>query len=306
MNLNTGYLASTGFWVAVMSDYRIKDGSTGTEILPENKGTQCAGITVYNNSVFGSELFLFNITNLSSYLDLQLFISRTASDGHASDINAIYVLPSISFGSLSNFTQHTASFGGQNFSYYTIPQTTSITTFDTTVGKITSFTGVTIRNNKCFCYPYNYILASNNQGSTNIYKYENFSTANCVFENQFSINVGGSGRIVPKAYKGMVYAEDEALPLGKYPTCAWSCDAFTNWLTQNSVNIAVNAGLTAGSIAGGVVTAGGGFTGQGLQMSNELSLAQQTNLVAGGTMSVANSTGSIIGQFYQINIALSI
>ena len=38
----------------------------------------------------------------------------------------------------------------------------------------------------------------------NIYKYEDFTTENCVFENQFSISIGGSGRLVPKNYKDIV------------------------------------------------------------------------------------------------------
>lgn len=299
---DSSYSNATGYWVAVMSDYRIKDNSTGNEIDPTNRGLQCAGISLYNNCIYGSELFLFNILTTSNLTDLALFLQRTASDGHASDINAIYVLPSMSFSSLANFTQHTASAGGISFSFYTIPYTTTPKTFDTTVNKLTSFTGVTIRNNKCYCYPYNYILASNNQGSTNIYKYENFSSASCVFENQFSINVGGSGRVVPKSYKGMSYAEDEAIPLGKYPTCAWSCDAFTNWLTQNSVNIAVSAGLTAGSLAGGIITAGGGFSGEGLSLANEISTANQASLVANSGMSVASGVGGLIGQFYQASL----
>ena len=63
------------------------------------------------------------------------------------------------------------------------------------------------------------MLVSNNQGNYNIFKYENFSTENCEFENQFAITIGGSGRLVAKNYKGQETADDEALPLGKYPTC---------------------------------------------------------------------------------------
>ena len=38
------------------------------------------------------------------------------------------------------------------------------------------------------------------------------------------------------------------MPLGKYPTCEWSSDAFTNWLTQNSVNESVGIANFAGSM----------------------------------------------------------
>lgn len=273
-----------GYWIAVASNWTIKDGSDGTEILESNKGTQYSGITVYDNTVFGTQLFFFNITSLSSFADLVLLLLRTNVDGHIEDVQNIFILPYVAIDQ-SKLTQHTASVGGQNFSFYTMGYDLTPEKFNTVINKITAFSDYTPKNNKCFVYPYNYLFVSNNQGSNNIYKYEDFNTENCVFENQFSIAIGGSGRIVPKNYKGMATNDDEALALGKYPTCAWSSDAFTNWLTQNSVNMAVSLGLTAGAIAGTIAT--GGATAP---------------ILAGAVMSVAGNIGSTIGQFYQASL----
>ena len=273
-----------GYWIAVASNWQIKDGSDGTEILESNKGTQYSGITVYDNTVFGTQLFFFNITSLSSFTDLVLLLLRTNSDGHIEDVQNIFILPDVAIEQ-SKLTQHTASVGGQNFSFYTMGYDITPEKFNTVINKINAFSDYTPKNNKCFVYPYNYLFVSNNQGSNNIYKYEDFNTENCVFENQFSIAIGGSGRIVPKNYKGMATNDDEALALGKYPTCAWSSDAFTNWLTQNSVNMAVSLGLTAGAIAGTIAT--GGATAPAL---------------TGAVMSVAGNIGNTIGQFYQASL----
>lgn len=273
-----------GYWIAVASNWKIKDGSTGTETLESNKGIQNSGITVYDNTVFGTQLFFFNITELSSFTNLALLLLRTNVDGHIEDVENIFILPNVAIEQ-SKLTQHTASVGGQNFSFYTMGYDLTPEKFNTEINKITSFSDYTPKNNKCFVYPYNYLFVSNNQGSNNIYKYEDFNTEKCIFENQFSIAIGGSGRIVPKNYKGMATNDDEALALGKYPTCAWSSDAFTNWLTQNSVNMAVSLGLTAGSIAGTIAT--GGATAPAL---------------AGAVMSVAGNIGNTIGQFYQASL----
>lgn len=278
------YRNDYGYWIAVASNWKIKDGSDGTEVLESNKGTQNAGITVYDNTVFGTQLFFFHITDLSSFKDLVLLLLRTNADGHIEDVQNIFILPDVAIEQ-SKLTQHTASVGGENFSFYTMSYDMSPKKFNTEINKITSFSDYTPKNNKCFVYPYNYIFVSNNQGSNNIYKYEDFNTEKCIFENQFSIAIGGSGRIVPKNYKGMATNDDEALALGKYPTCAWSSDAFTNWLTQNSVNMAVSLGLTAGAIAGTIAT--GGATAPAL---------------AGAVMSVAGNIGSAIGQFYQASL----
>lgn len=273
-----------GYWIAVASNWKIKDGSTGTETLESNKGTQNFGITVYNNTVFGTQLFFFNITELSSFTDLVLLLLRTNVDGHIEDVENIFILPDAAIEQ-SKLTQHTASVGGQNFSFYTMGYDLTPKKFNTEINKITSFSDYTPKNNKCFVYPYNYLFVSNNQGSNNIFKYEDFNTEKCIFENQFSIAIGGSGRIVPKNYKGMATNDDEALALGKYPTCAWSSDAFTNWLTQNSVNMAVSLGLTAGSIAGTIATGGAAAPA-----------------IAGAVMSVAGNIGNTIGQFYQASL----
>ena len=110
-----------------------------------------------------------------------------------------------------------------------------------------------------------------------------------MFENQFSISIGGSGRIVPKNYKGMEKNEDEALALGKYPTCGWSSDAFINWLTTNSVNMIASVTLTAGGIASAIAT--GGATAP---------------IVAGSILSGAGMTANVIGQFHKESLAPNI
>lgn len=275
-----------GYWIAVASNWKIKDGSSGAELLESDKGTQYAGITVYDNTVFGTQLFFFHITALSSFADLVLLLLRTNADGHIEDVQNIFILPDVAIDQ-SKLQSHSAKvISDENkFRFYTMSYDMSPEKFKTEIDKITSFSDYKPKNNKCFVYPYNYLFVSNNQGSNNIYKYEDFNTKKCIFENQFSIAIGGSGRIVPKNYKGMATNDDEALALGKYPTCAWSSDAFTNWLTQNSVNMAVSLGLTAGAIAGTIAT--GGATAP---------------ILAGAVMSVAGNIGNTIGQFYQASL----
>lgn len=277
-----------GYYVGVLSNWEIKDGSNGTEILPINKGRQNAGISVYDNTVFGEKLFLFNITSLSSFTDLALFILRTNSDGHIEDINNIFIIPNLAI-TVSQLVQHTATVGEQSFHWYTLNYDMSPTKFNTTITKRHSFTNFQPKNNKCFVYPYNYLFVSNNNGSNNIFKYEDFTSNSCVFENQFSIAIGGSGRLVPKNYKNMNTNDDEALPTGKYPTCAWSSDAFTNWLTQNGVNLVASIALTAGGVATAIATGGATLP-----------------IVAGAITSVAGTVAGTIGQFNQASLAPNI
>lgn len=249
-----------------------------------DKGTQNAGISIYDNTVFGEQLFLFKITFLSTFKNLALFLLRTNSDGHIEDVNNIFILPNLAILE-GNLVQHTASVVGEEFNWDTLKYDMNPTKFNTTIIKRHSFSNFIPKNNKCFVYPYNYLFVSNNNGSNNIYKYEDFTTENCVFENQFSIAIGGSGRLVPKDYKNMSTNDDEALPTGKYPTCAWSSDAFTNWLTQNGVNLVASIALTAGGVATAIATGGATLP-----------------IVAGTITSVAGTVAGTIGQFNQASL----
>ena len=238
------YNTSDGYWVVIESNWEIKNYSREDS---EEKGTQHAGISVYNGVVFSGKLNFFKIIGKESFADVALYIYRTNVDKHIADIQQIFILP---YGAVeeSNLSARNGSIGNKTFDYYVCNYTVEPKKFNTIIDKRHVYSDYSPKNNKCFVYPYNYLLVTNNQGSNNIYKYENFNSDKCVFENQFVITVGGSGRIVPKNYKGMDYNNDESIPLGKYPTCSWSSDAYTNWLAQNSINMQISTFLSGASI----------------------------------------------------------
>lgn len=143
--------------------------------------------------------------------------------------------------------------------------------------------GFTPKNNKLLTYPYSFLRITNNLGSVNDYKFEDFQTdeeGNIVFNIVGVPCVGFSGKIRPKNYQGFLYNEDESLNLGKYPTLSWSSDGFTNWLTQNAVNLGISsilavAGATAQFAEGKVVS---------------------------GTLTVAGNIAQTVGSFYNSSL----
>ncbi len=48
---------------------------------------------------------------------------------------------------------------------------------------------------------------------------------------------GGSIRAFPENYNGDGIGTDESITVGKFPQLAWSNDLYTNWQTQNGVNL---------------------------------------------------------------------
>lgn len=225
------------FWIAVTTSWQPTDNTS-------SGGEQFSGISVYNKQVFGTRLALFRIVNLSDLLNLALFIIRTNADKHIADIENMFIVPDALID-MSKITKHDLIANlpddkTQNYYYYTPEYSFDIAEIEQNIDKVTSFFDFVPKNNKCFVYPYNYLLVSNNTGNTNIYKYEDFYSNQAKFKIQLAISVGCSGRLVPLNYKRMVQADDESLPLAKYPTCSWSSDAFTNWLTQQAVNLSTN------------------------------------------------------------------
>lgn len=147
--------------------------------------------------------------------------------------------------------------------------------------------GYVPKNNKLLQYPYRYLLASNNNGTEVVYKYEDFYTKNATtgektianqkFQISGVLSVGCSVRMIPLDYKGITKNEIEGINLGKYPALNWNSDAFTNWMTQNGVNTALN-------VAGSVLS-----TGVGVVTGNPVGIAS-------GVLSIAGSIGEIYKQ----------
>ena len=103
--------------------------------------------------------------------------------------------------------------------------------------------------------------------------------------------------------------ETEGIMAGKYPTLSWSQDEYTNWLTQNAVNMGV--GITsdvltfATSLAIGNV---GGVVSSSLSFANKMGQFYQHSLVPnsargntnGGDISTCDSTNTFF--FYKMSI----
>ena len=146
--------------------------------------------------------------------------------------------------------------------------------------------GVSPKNNKLYTYPYIYLMCTNNTGIIETYQYEYFNdieeTGYCRFYTHGVITPGCSIKTVPLYYKGTDYNYAEGIPLGKYPICSWASDVYTNWLTQNAVNIGVSLVGSAAQIAAGAVLAS---TGAG-------ALAGAGQITSGVT-GIASTLGSI-------------
>lgn len=130
------------------------------------------------------------------------------------------------------------------------------------------------KNNKLLSYPYSYFFVSNNAGEDVIYHYEDFpfktigsyTRRTMTYQKSIVASTSLSAKLYFTNYKGYSDSSEYGTKMYNYgisyakvPVCAWTTDYYTNWLTQNGINVtagvAVGLGQSALSIGAGLATA---------------------------------------------------
>lgn len=139
---------------------------------------------------------------------------------------------------------------------------TDVKTFDFTVKKNLDIDGYTPKNMKLYSYPYNFLYATNNKGTSANYEYERFENGVCEFHVSGAISPDGACHMFPMNYKNIRYFYDEGFTLDGFPTCAWDADLYKIWaatnLNQNRLSVAMG---TSSVVAGGTTAIVSAFTG---------------------------------------------
>ncbi len=161
---------------------------------------------------------------------------------------------------------------------------------EATISLNNSLNGYTPVNKKLLCYPYNYLYITNNCGGDVIYHYEDFVDNTPKFNIDGMVSVGCSIKLYPLNYKKYNAKNVDqtwnnlefsyGLMSGKYATCSWISDVFTNWLTQNAVNIGIQSVIGATEVALGAATGEGKMAATGgIKLANTVGSIYQASLV---------------------------
>lgn len=262
--------ASEWYWFVVACNYD-----------PEEVA-KYAGVATYGGYPQGAVWFAFPIYPLSNETGINTvseWVNEVVSHGQAESIQCMFALP-------WQMIEYSKVGENHRLSSNAVEKFIHDKTF--TKSQLLRFNDFTPRNNKMYCYPYLFLRLTNNSGSFNDFKIEDFAeldgenqiTDNVTFRTYATACIGVSGKVLPISYQGVYENDDEAIPLGKYPTLSWSGDAYTNWLTQNAVNMGV--GLVGGMVSG----AGAGFAVGG-------PAGAVVGAVVGGVAPVVSSIGGM-------------
>lgn len=185
-----------------------------------------------------------------------------------------------------------------------------------TTSRPSSLDGYSPRNNKLLTAPYQYLVISNNNGASNTLNYEYFSNPSSIsIKMQGSPTVGGSLIAYPINYKNIENNYTEGIIGGKLPTLSWSGDAYTNWLTQNAVNIknnlvkdtiALAVGVGTGVLTGGVagLMTLGATAVMGINNVKEMMMERYEHSIVPNSFSGNTNGGDVVTALKQNTIKL--
>lgn len=237
---------------------------------------------LYNNIYSGVRYYSFSPSNVDG---VNSFLSQYDADGIGEAITCMFIAPSW----LAPIRDD-GIVAGSNLTYdYYINSAGDVSGVTKTLTKGT-VDGYTPRNNKLLTFPFRYLLVSNNAGASVPFKYELFKNGDQIVSPCFVIegvlNPGCSIRMVPLYYNGIYRNDEHGVNMGKFPALNWTSDVYTNWLTQNGVNIAIQLATGVGQIvtgaamtyaSGGLAAGigGGSMVGGAAQIANTLTQIHQ-------------------------------
>ena len=276
------------------SDY----GSDGMSIvigITKTPDKQNVSGTMYNNMYSGVQYRSFSPSKVNEVIS---FLSQYDSDGLADSVVCMFMSP-VWLAPIREDHGITATAFIRG--YYINSDSIGTAGVEGVHKELTpgDLDGYTPRNKKLLTFPFRYLHASNNAGGSAVYKYERFkktdgnnvtSIVPPCFIIEGVLTPGCSVRMTPLYYNGIYRNDEHGLNMGKFPILNWTSDVYTNWLTQNGVNIAIDLVAGAAQTVAGVAMVGG---------SGGLATALGGGSIVGGVNQIANT----IGQIHQMSFA---
>ena len=241
----------------------------GVSYLPDNTPFAVDN-RLYGGVYSGMYYILFKFTESAAK-----FVKAMADIGKANDLVCVFMIPLSLAGVSYSDGWSTGNLGEQtNINFRVLPNTSAIQGTDdfviplatnVSVSRPSTINGYSPKNNKLFCYPYNCLSISNNAGMQAEFRYEDFINNNPLFNVVGIPTPSGSGWLYPVNYKKNGDAKSGfnwGIPLAKFPQGSCNADMYTNWMTQNGINLfghRIDA-PTSHAIGGSLQALGGALT----------------------------------------------
>lgn len=146
--------------------------------------------------------------------------------------------------------------------------------------------GYTPKNNKLYCYPYNFVSVENSKGENVILKAELCSNS-FTFDLDTTVTPNPIFSLVPLGYNGEQASYINSIEEQSFGLCSWNNDNYGNWYAQNSNSI--KAGFTN---AERTYSANNAVNRRNYNTTMDIA---DNNAKAGIVNTTANTVGNVIG-----------
>lgn len=231
-------VSSSGSIEASTFSYTKMHVCIGVAWLPDNTPSLYTANRVIGGVFSGTYYLVFKEVG-----DAAKFVKAYAELGHAKDIQCLYMIPEALAAINSSTVWTSADLKNETgIEFITLHGTTGaiIINDNIAISRPTTIGSYTPKNNKVLCYPYNALTISNNSGTMSEFKYEDFINNSPIFSLVGLQSPSCPMFIYPKNYKKDGTSKSGyswGIPLAKIPQGSWNADMYTNWMTQNGINI---------------------------------------------------------------------
>lgn len=192
----------------------------------------------------GCYIFLIEANNKNNIAN---FVHAFDLYGQGDAITAMYMMPKSFAPNAPGFSVFGNDPSGTpwSFDYWVMPTSSGVTTlWNSYFQRNNTINGYTPKNNKLFCYPYNYMLMTNNNGDDAVFHWEDFSSSQAQFRIIGIPTQGCLIKILPRNYKGQSSTQRGyiySLNAQTLPLVSWNSDYYLNWQAQNGIKSGYNA-----------------------------------------------------------------
>ena len=258
---STGSTENNVTWICFqVSDYPDGDGALNPTLGDDVHGRMSGG-------VYSGLSYLMVLTPTNANRLIRCYDLAKKADAIVSIFQVPYNVISAESISINNYESPA---GGITIAQFNGNDMNAIEFDNATITKPSSINGYIPVNKKLLTFPYCYFYVSNNIGTDTTFHYEDFQS-NPNFKIDGVVSQGMSIKAYPTNYKfaSGINCYDFGISGGKIPVCAWNSDYYTNWCTQNAVNIPVSVtssivgtalGVAGSMLTGGIVGALGATT----------------------------------------------
>lgn len=175
---------------------------------------------------------------LVSFNYLQGALHTINSKGFGNAIITIFTVPAFALIGFNGWTLNDLLDG---VSWWFVQDFKASPITKTLVSTPSQLDGYSPRNQKLRSYPYVYLGFNPSNGSSKIYRYENFENGTPIFKMFSEINQNPTICFIPQNYRGATNnSMSDMSTMQGYPTLGWFNDVYNTWLAQNSEIISLN------------------------------------------------------------------